>query len=127
MRHRERHPAAAGPVPGCGPCRWRAVQVSPAATPTRSGVTSGDYSFQKDFAREWTSGDRDAYRRLRADNVQPPTIRGSAELERRASTRYEIETGQIHQDQAGLREALSIAADGGMDPLKPATTPRELE
>lgn len=123
MRHRERHPAAAGPVAGCGPCRWRSVQLSPAATPSRQ-VDPNQYAYMSNFAAEFSNGDREAYRRLRADGLQPPRIAGSADLEARASTRYEVETGQVAEHPAALKEALKIADSSGFDPMRPATQER---
>jgi hypothetical protein len=37
--------------------------------------------------------DVDAYKRMRKDGVQPKSVKGSAELEQRAGSRWEIETG----------------------------------
>lgn len=124
MRHRERHPAELGAVPDCGPCRWRGVHVSPAATPTRSGVAGRQYAFQQDFAAEFVNGDREAYKRLREQGLQPPTIRGSAKLEAHAETRYEVETGQVATDRKALANTLEFLSDGGVDPLLPAITPK---
>ena len=44
--------------------------------------------------------DLDAYKRLRKEGLQPPSVDGSARLERQAVTRVEIETGVIHTDLA---------------------------
>lgn len=114
------------PVDGCYPCRLASVQVGPAATPSRARDPR-QYAFQQDFAVEFVNGDREAYKRLREAGLQPPTIRGSAELERHAETVYEVETGRVARDGRALRDALQIASDGGFDPLKPATTPKEAQ
>lgn len=82
------------------------------------------YAFQKDFAAEFENGDREAYRRLRANGVQPPSIRGSGALERHASTRFEIESGQIMPDQKALSTVMTMCSDGGFDPLTPSTAPK---
>jgi hypothetical protein len=117
--HQERtHPI---PVDGCAPCRWSSIQLTPAATPSRVG-DARQYAFQRRFAAEFHNGDREAYRRLRANGVQPPTIAGSAELERHASTRFEIESGRIDPDQRKLKTALTLCDDVGFDPLSPVTT-----
>lgn len=39
--------------------------------------------------------DRPAYKRLRAEGLQPARLKGAAELEKRAGSRFEIETGRI--------------------------------
>ncbi len=106
------------PVAGCGPCRWAAVQLTPSAMPTRTVTKVEDYNFQKEFAREFTNGDREAYRRLRQNGLQPPKIAGSAHLERHAETRFEVESGQIVTDRTGLRDAMDMCKESGIDPLK---------
>lgn len=107
------------PVDDCYTCRVSGVQVAPTATPTRRGR---GYDFQADFAREFVNGDREAYRRLRADGLQPPTIRGSAHLERHATTRFEVESGQIAEDPKALRAALDLCSDSGVNPTAPSLT-----
>lgn len=117
-RHQERvHP---DPVPGCYPCKLASVQVGPAATPTRTEGRPGQRAFMESFGRQFHNGDREAYVRLRRNGLQPRTVDGSAHLERHATTRFEVETGRIYDDKAGLNEALSICADSGVDPLKPS-------
>jgi hypothetical protein len=39
--------------------------------------------------------DMDAYKRLRDDGLQPPGIRGSGDLEARAQSSVEVETGEF--------------------------------
>lgn len=118
-RHHQVHPQ---PVDGCYACKLASVQVGPSATPSRSEARPGQYAYQQRFAAEFHNGDREAYRRLRADGLQPPRIAGSAHLERHAQTAYEVERGVIEPDQKGLRVALGLFADSGTDPLKPAVT-----
>lgn len=114
-RHRlQTHPEY---VEGCYGCRISSVQLSPTATPSRQ---RGDYGYQQNFAAEFHNGDREAYRRLRQDGLQPPRIAGSAHLERHAQTAYEVERGVIETDQRSLRTALSVCESSGLDPLKPA-------
>ena len=121
-RHHRVHPEA---VSGCYTCRLLSVQVGPSATPSRSEARPGQYAYQQRFAAEFHNGDREAYRRLRADGLQPPTIAGSAHLERHATTRFEVESGRVFADKKRLHEALGVCADSGFDPLKAATTPKE--
>lgn len=119
-RHqREVHPVH---VPGCYPCKLASVQLGPAATPTRSEAEPGQREFMQRFGAQFHNGDREAYKRLRADGLQPRTVDGSAHLERHATTRFEVETGRIYDDKASLTEALSICDDHGFDPLKPSLT-----
>jgi hypothetical protein len=39
--------------------------------------------------------DRDAYKRMKDDGIQPKGVKGAAHLERHASSRWEIEAGRI--------------------------------
>jgi hypothetical protein len=110
-------------VAGCFGCRVSTLHISPAAMVTRV-EDDREYRFQKGFAREFENGDREAYRRLRQNGVQPPRIAGSAHLERHANTRYEIESGQIMQDQKALQTVMTMCSDGGFDPLTPAVQPK---
>lgn len=58
--------------------------------------------------------DRAAYRRLRKNGLQPPHLTGSAELETRAETQMEIDSGSIlnaeqrKQAQEGIARAEEI-------------------
>lgn len=45
--------------------------------------------------------DRDAYRRLRRDGLQPPHVGGSEHLEKNATLPIEIETGWIAKTKTG--------------------------
>lgn len=116
--HRERtHPQY---VDGCFGCKVSTLQL---ATEPTNDTRRAQYRGQHKWAAEFHNGDREAYRRLRQDGVQPPTISGSAHLEKHADTEFEIATGAITPHRKQLAEALRAASDGGMDPLKPATTP----
>jgi hypothetical protein len=44
--------------------------------------------------------DLEAYRRLRHEGLQPPSVDGAARLERQAVTKLEIETGVLNTDLA---------------------------
>lgn len=64
------------------------------------------------------SADRDAYRRLRQEGLQPPSVDGCAQLEKEAVTKDEIQTGAVRlpvdrrQDVAReRREAMQRAQD----------------
>lgn len=118
--HKQRtHP---GPdVPGCFGCHVSSLQL--VTEPTNEGQAK-QYRFQKDWSAEFHNGDREAYKRLRANGTQPPRIAGSANLERHAQTKFEIESGFIARDQRGLKDALVQCSDGGLDPTKPQTKPK---
>jgi len=91
MKHRETHPGL--DVPGCFGCKIAHVSVPASVTPTR-----------RDGARhaKWVNETEDrwhkdmpAYKRLVQDGLQPPRIDGCAELEAKASTRVEVESGRV--------------------------------
>lgn len=107
-------------VPGCFGCRVSGVQISTAPT---NDTAARAYNFQREFAREFENGDREAYKRLRRNGEQPPTIRGSAELEKHATTSFEIASGQISAEPRALKVALGACSDQGLNPLKAVTKP----
>jgi hypothetical protein len=63
--------------------------------------------------------DLPAYARLRAQGLQPPTTRNSAELEKRANTQMEVEMGKLiapdllRRHQSQITEGMSMARDAG--------------
>lgn len=65
---------------------------------------------------EQLSKDMDAYKRLRANGEQPPTIRGAANLETRASSTNEITAGKIVTDDRARRHADKIIAESKAQP-----------
>lgn len=106
--HASRHPAY---VEGCFACRVATVGISAAATPTRRATTAAKEATE----RRWAT-DHAAYRRLRADGLQPRTSDGAAEVEARAETATEVERGIVArtpEQRRTVREGLSIAADLG--------------
>ena len=70
----------------CYGCKLRTIRLSRGEHPIS----------RKD--RQWDR-DMEAYSRLRQDDVQPPRIDGSAELERKGRDQIEIETGKILNDK----------------------------
>lgn len=96
--------------PDCFGCKVASVSFSSSAMPTRSGVAEQDRYIKtrhKDVA---------AYKRLRADGLQPKSTTGAAELESRASSKWEVETGMNlgGNEKIGRRfdEAQSAVAKG---------------
>jgi len=62
--------------------------------------------------------DRDAYRRLRAEGLQPRTVEGSAEIEATADHRHEIEMGHVfpkdrYPDRAGTWAKVDDGLEAG--------------
>lgn len=71
----------------CFGCKIQSISIAASAMPTRSEAASIEKNtavMHKDAA---------AYKRLRKDGVQPKSVKGAAELERRAGSKWEIETG----------------------------------
>lgn len=85
--------------------RWRSVSLAPSATPSRRG--GAEASRIAATERQWTT-DGDAYKRLRADGLQPPGIDGSAVLEARANHPVEVAAGRTFHP-----EAINIVTDNG--------------
>lgn len=89
------------PLPHVHECGGKVVQV---VSPPRS-VGVGDAS------SAWAASDREfdrdaaAYKRLRADGLQPKSVGGSAILEAGAETRNEVENKRVVPDRK-LRNAL---------------------
>lgn len=72
-----------------GPIRrmYDTVAIAASSMPTRSEAAQVEKQtaiMHKDAA---------AYKRLRKDGVQPKSVKGAAELESRAASRWEVETG----------------------------------
>lgn len=63
------------------------VFIAPSSMPTRSEAANVEKQ------TEIMHRDAAAYKRLRKDGVQPKSVKGAAELERRAGSKWEIETG----------------------------------
>lgn len=118
LHQRRTHPQ---PVEGCWACKiGNGPNVAPSATPTRTGAAL----WQAKEEERTLTVDGEAYKRLRADGYQPMTIAGSADLERDATTRYEIESGNLVRDKSQLGEALTFFEDThGHEATTPASTP----
>lgn len=67
----------------------KTISLAPSATPTRRGV---EFDLKKSRDKQWDA-DIPAYRRLRKDGVQPPRVDGSAEREKHAESRIQVEGG----------------------------------
>jgi hypothetical protein len=72
--------------------KLRSIQFGSVPGGTRSGQARTDRINQTE--KEWDT-DFDAYRRLRRDGLQPKNSAGSAQMEKRANTKWEIEQGVL--------------------------------
>jgi hypothetical protein len=88
MKHRETHPNL--DVDGCFGCKIAHVAVSSSATPNRRRDTHQINEKEK----RWDT-DMAAYKRLRQDGLQPPKIDGAANIEKKAETKFQVESGYV--------------------------------
>lgn len=92
--------------PGCYSCRLLTVGVAASSMPTRHPQAVGDEAREQRWNR-----DMPAYKRLRADGVQPQRIDGSADMEKRATDTFEVEMGMAASSKKGLHAVRSLLAD----------------
>ncbi len=88
MKHRETHPNL--DVEGCFGCRIANVRVAPNHT-----TTGGERAAQINATEARWHKDMPAYKRLRQDGLQPKTIEGAANLEKKAKEAWQVETGMV--------------------------------
>ncbi len=85
------------------------VHISASATPTR-GLHDGkaiDWSQSKSNERQ-KEKDMAAYKRLRSDGFQPPTISGSAQLETHAGSSHEVTAGTFLSEKGRKRKEAAL-------------------
>lgn len=87
MLHARTHPV---PVDGCYGCKLMQVSIAPSAMPFRHPEAAGSVAMEG----RWDK-DMPAYKRLRRDGLQPPHIDGCAELEAKAETPTQVQTGLV--------------------------------
>ena len=88
MKHAEVHPSL--DVEGCFGCKVAGVRMGTNSTTTR-GKRVAEINQTE---RNWNK-DMPAYKRLRADGLQPKRIDGAAEVEKKAKEKWQVETGII--------------------------------
>lgn len=86
MKHQETHPNL--DVEGCFGCRVAGISFGANTTTTRGASVAEINQRAKNWER-----DMPAYKRLRKNGVQPRQIDGSAEIEKKAETKEQIERG----------------------------------
>lgn len=67
----------------------RSLMIAPSALPTRSGAGEDKKAWAK------MEKDMPAYKRLRGEGLQPPSVRGAADLEARAVSKADIESAVV--------------------------------
>jgi hypothetical protein len=86
MKHQETHPNL--DVEGCFGCRVSGVRMGMNTTTTRGAKVAEVNTTE----RNWNK-DMPAYKRLRANGLQPKKIDGAANVEKRAQEGWQVETG----------------------------------
>jgi hypothetical protein len=86
MKHRETHPNL--DVEGCFGCRVAGVRMGTNTTTSRGAKVAEINTTE----RNWNK-DMPAYKRLRANGLQPKRIDGAANVEKRAQESWQVETG----------------------------------
>lgn len=88
MKHAETHPGLN--VEGCFGCKVASTSFGSNSTTTRGAVVADTNKKERGWQK-----DMPAYKRLRADGLQPRQIDGCAEIEKKATTTVEVETGRV--------------------------------
>ena len=88
MKHAEVHPSL--DVEGCFGCKVAGVRMATNSTTTRGKRVSEVNQTE----RNWNK-DMPAYKRLRADGLQPNKIDGAANVEKKAETAFQVESGHV--------------------------------
>lgn len=78
----------------CFGCRIQTVSFAASAMPSRKPDAVGARQTEARMAR-----DLPAYKRLKDQGLQPAATKGAAELEKRANSNWEIETGRVIPDE----------------------------
>lgn len=87
----------------------RSFMVAPSAMPTRSGAAGEKKAWDK------LEKDMGAYKRLRDDGLQPSGIRDSADLEKTAETRMEVEAGRTVKNKRVRKATEKLLAEPRVD------------
>ena len=82
--------------------------VSPSAVPSRNNVI--DLAATKQAEKD-KAADMAAYKRLRQDGVQPPSIDGSAKLESRAEEKHEVNSGKTFATATSRKRSMGFVRD----------------
>jgi hypothetical protein len=74
----------------CFACRIKSVSFASSAMPTRRPQAADINAAEKRLTK-----DRDAFKAMREQGIQPARLKGASDLQDRASTKDEIETGRL--------------------------------
>jgi hypothetical protein len=110
LHQRRTHPVY---VEGCFGCRASTIRISAEVAATTDA--GRDVIETKQHWAQWDK-DREAWKRMWNTGVAPSTITGSADVEQRASTEFEVKSRQIYDkpgQQKRLKTALTMLDDSG--------------
>jgi putative FmdB family regulatory protein len=104
--------------PSCS-CGGQTVRVISRVNTHGIGVR-GQRTREVDSTEARWDKDLPAYKRLRHNGYQPPSVDGCATLETEATSGFEIETGLKygHMDSTLVEESMQMARESGWDPKK---------
>ena len=86
MKHQETHPSL--DVEGCFGCRVAGIRMGTNSTTSRGAKVAEIKQTERNRNK-----DMPAYKRLRANGLQPKKIDGAAEVEKKAQESWQVETG----------------------------------
>jgi hypothetical protein len=75
---------------GCFGCKIKSVSIAASAMPTRHAGASQTKTAEKQLVK-----DREAFKAMREQGIQPASLKGAANMQDRATTKHEIETGRL--------------------------------
>jgi hypothetical protein len=75
---------------GCFGCKIKTVSFAASAMPTRKPEVAATNRRESNLTK-----DRDAFKAMRQQGIQPARLKGAAELQDKAHTKHEIETGKL--------------------------------
>ena len=88
IKHQEKHPNL--DVEGCFGCKVSGISFGANESTTRGAQVAAT----NQTAKNWEK-DMPAYKRLRADGLQPKSIDGAAALESKAKEAWQVQTGFV--------------------------------
>lgn len=88
IKHQEDHPNL--DVEGCFACKVAGISFGANASTTRGAQVAETNKIEKGWNK-----DMPAYKRLRAEGLQPKRIDGAAEVEKKAKESWQVETGFV--------------------------------
>lgn len=105
MAHRDVHEEF---TEGCYGCHLLSINIGAAALPTRKAEVR-----RTEEKERLLSKDLPAYKRLRDDGLQPRNIDGSADLEGKVTSQFDIDLGHVvpRQQRERVKEGFAMAAE----------------